>query len=226
MSQDSLPAGRIEALFTAKDGSYRFSRWGRPIAPVVFGVDDETLGHLKDAMGTVLGVADMGFVETDPELGANLMMFFCQDWDELDMVPNLDKLLPDFDILKGSLKRTGATQYRTFSFDENGAIKVCIVLLRYDEHMAETPVQTLGVGQMTQCILLWGDAAFDEDSPIAIVPGNGMCIVKPSYAAVIRAAYDPSLPPSATDTSHAMRLAARAGKLLEGLEDDAEDAPV
>ncbi len=216
-----LSPGRVEDLFTTSDGTYRFSRWGRPIAPVVFGIDDETLGQLKDAMAFVVGIANMEFAETDPELGANLMVFFCQDWDELDLVPNLDKLLPDFAVLKASLKRTEANQYRTFSFDENGAIKVCIMLLRFDEHMADTTVQTLGVGQMTQCLLLWGDEAFEDDSPIAIVPQNGMCIVKPGYAAVIRAAYDPALPPSATDSTHAMRLAARAKMLLKDLPDDA-----
>jgi len=220
LTDTPLNAGRVEQLFTAKDGTYRFSRWGREIAPVVFGVDDDTLGHLKDAMAAVVGIANMKFAETDPELGSNLMFFFCTDWDELDMVPNLDKLLPDFDILKASLKRSGANQYRTFSFDQNGGIRVCIVLLRFDEHMAETTIQTLGVGQMTQCILLWGDEVFDADSPIAIIPQNGMCIVKPNYAAVIRAAYDPTMPPSATDASHAMRLAARAELLLEDLEDE------
>lgn len=220
MSDIPLNAGRVEQLFTAKDGTYRFSRWGREIAPVVFGVDDVTLDHLKDAMAEVVGIANMKFTETDPELGSNLMMFFCQDWDELDMVPNLDKLLPDFDILKASLKRSGANQYRTFSFDDNGGIRVCIVLLRYDEHMADTPIQTIGVGQMTQCVLLWGDEAFTADTPIGIIPQNGICIVKPNYAALIRAAYDPTMPPSATDASHAMRLAARAELLLEDMVDD------
>lgn len=217
MSDKPLTAGRVEEIFTTSEGAYRFSRWGRPIAPVVFGIDDDTLGHLKDAMASVALIAGLEFVETDPELGSNLMMFFCSDWDELDMVPNLDQLLPDFEILKSSLKRTNANQYRTFSFDETGAIKVCIVLLRFDEHMAETSVQTMGVGQMAQCILLWGDEAFEDDSPIAIVPENAMCIVKPDYAALISAAYDPSLPPSSTDASHAMRLAARSKKLLEDI---------
>jgi len=220
LSDQPLNAGRVEQLFTAKDGTYRFSRWGREIAPVVFGVDDVTLDHLKDAMTEVANIANMKFAETDPELGSNLMMFFCTDWDELDMVPNLDKLLPDFEILKSSLKRSDANQYRTFSFDDTGGIRVCIVLLRFDEHMADTTIQTLGVGQMAQCILLWGDEAFAQDSPIAIVPQNGMCVVKPNYAAVIRAAYDVTLPPSATDTSHAMRLAARAELLLEDAEDE------
>lgn len=222
MSDTPLSASRIEGLFTAQNGSYRFSRWGRQIAPVVFGVDDTTLGHLKDAMASVVGIANMKFAETDPELGANLMFFFCQDWDELDMVPNLDQLLPDFDILKTSLKRSGANQYRSFSFDENGAIRVCIVLLRYDEHMAESSIQTIGVGQMTQCILLWGDEAFKDESPIALIPANGICIVKLNYAAVIRAAYDAALPPSATDSSHAIRLEARARLMLENMESSDE----
>lgn len=220
MSDTPLNAGRVQDLFTAKDGTYRFSRWGRPIAPVIFGVDDDTLSHLKDAMSDVVGIANMKLAETDPELGANLMIFFCQDWDELDFVPNLDKMLPDFEILKASLKRSGANQYRTFTFDDNGAIQLCVALLRYDEHMAQTSIQTLATGQMTQSILLWGDEAFADDSPIAMIPQNGICIVKPNYAAVIRAAYDPNLPPSATDASHAMRLAARAGLLLEDLADD------
>jgi len=219
VSDFALNAGQVENLFKDRDGGYRFSRWGREIAPVVFGVDDDTLGHLKDAMAEVMLIANMEFAETDPELGANLMFFFCTDWDELDMVPNLDKLLPDFEILKSSLKRSGANQYRSFSFDDNGAIKVCIVLLRFDEHMAETTIQTLGVGQMAQCILLWGDDAFDGVTPIAIVPQSAMCVVKPNFAAVIRAAYDPTMPPSSADNSHAMRLAARAELILEELED-------
>lgn len=220
MSDKPLSAGRVEELFTTRDGEYRFSRWGRQIAPVVFGIDDDTLGHLKDAMQSVVAITGQTFAETDPELGANLMVFFCSDWDELQMVPNLDQLIPDFGVLLASLKRGGANQYRNFTFDENGAIRVCIVLLRYDEHMADTSVQALGVGQMLQCLLLWGEDAFEDDSPIAVVPPNGLCIVKPAYEALIAAAYDPALPPSAIDASHAMRMAARAGQMLDGAGDD------
>lgn len=219
LTDQPLSSGRVEDLFTAKDGNYRFSRWGRSIAPVVFGIDDDTLSHLKDAMQSVVHITGGAFAETDPEFGANLMIFFCQDWDELDMVPNLDKMIPDFDILKTSLKRSGANQYRTFSFDDTGAIRVCIVLLRYDSAMADTTVQALGVGQMLQCILLWGDDAFDAETPIGILPQNGLCLVKPEYAAVIRAAYDPALPPSSTEKSHALRLSARAQKLLDEGDD-------
>ena len=33
----------VARLFTRADGSYLFARWGRPIAPVVFGVEEETV---------------------------------------------------------------------------------------------------------------------------------------------------------------------------------------
>ena len=66
----------IEALFTRNDGSYGFARWGRPIAPIVFGVQDETLGIVKGAIEAVVTLAGHQMAETDPELGANLMVFF------------------------------------------------------------------------------------------------------------------------------------------------------
>ena len=40
----------IEAQFTRKDGTYLFARWGRPIAPIAFGIDDATLATLKGAI--------------------------------------------------------------------------------------------------------------------------------------------------------------------------------
>ena len=46
----TLSLQEIEDLFTREDGSYQFSRWGRSIAPVVFGVNDDILAALKAAM--------------------------------------------------------------------------------------------------------------------------------------------------------------------------------
>jgi hypothetical protein len=44
---------QIEAHFTRSDGSYLCARWGRPIVPVVFGVDDATLAVVKGAIEAV-----------------------------------------------------------------------------------------------------------------------------------------------------------------------------
>jgi hypothetical protein len=43
----------VEALFTRSDGSFLFARWGRAIAPVVFGVDEATLATVKGAIEAV-----------------------------------------------------------------------------------------------------------------------------------------------------------------------------
>ena len=77
---ETLTPDEIEALFTRADGEFLFTRWGRPIAPVVFGVEDATLGTVKGALEAVVTLAGHEMAETDPELGANLMIFFFRDW--------------------------------------------------------------------------------------------------------------------------------------------------
>jgi len=202
---------QIQALFTRSDGSYTCARWGRPIAPIVFGVDDQTLATVKGALEAVVALAGHQMVETDPELGANLMMFFFRDWDELPEVPDLDRLVPDLVPLVERLKAVDANQYRIFRFDEAGAIKASFVFLRMDKELSKVPAETLALSQIVQTILLWSDTAFGDASPLAKVPETGAVILRPDIAGVIRAAYDPVLPALAQDASHAMRLAARLG---------------
>ena len=196
-----------EALFTRSDGSYLFARWGRPLAPVVFGVEPESLPVLKGAFEAVAQLAGIGTAETDPELGSNLMVFFCRDWSELAEVPNLDRLVPELDALVARLQEADANQYRIFRFDEAGAIRACFVFLRMDDHLADIPAATLALGQAAQCILLWSDTAFTDRPALAAGPEGA--ILRPEIGDVIRAAYDPVMPSHATDPSHAMRLDAR-----------------
>ena len=200
----------IEALFTRSDGKYGFARWGRPIAPIVFGVQDETLSIVKGALEAVVTLAGHHMAETDPELGSNLMMFFFRDWDELLDVPDLDKLIPELGPLVGKLKAAEANQYRLFRFDQNGAIKAAFVFLCMDTAMSKLPAETLALQQVAQTVLLWSDTAFRSQSPLAVTEG-GATILRPDIADVIRAAYDPVLPVAAQDASHALRMFARLG---------------
>ncbi|HKK85805.1 MAG TPA: hypothetical protein VJ942_09810 [Roseovarius sp.] len=200
---------QIEALFTRADGSYLFARWGRPIAPIVFGVDDATLSTVKGAVEAVTVLAGHQMAETDPELGVNLMFFFFHDWEELREVPDLDRLVPDLAPLVDKLIAADANQYRIFRFDEAGAIKAAFVFLRMDENLSKVPAETLALSQMVQTIVLWSDMAFQDRSPLASVPEKDTVILRPDIAEVIRAAYDPVMPAVAEDSSHALRLAAR-----------------
>lgn len=198
---------QIEMLFTRRDGHYLCARWGRPIVPVVFGVDDATLATVKGAVEAVVVLAGHRMAETDPELGANLMVFFFRDWAELPQVPNLDRLVPDLGPLCERLAAAGANQYRFFRFDEAGAIKAAFVFLRMDAALSELPAEVLALNEAVQVILLWGEGAFAETSPLA--QAEGRVILRPEIAGVIQAAYQPSLPPVARDASHALRMAAR-----------------
>ncbi|WP_089994299.1 hypothetical protein [Cognatiyoonia koreensis] len=199
----------VADLFTRADGSYLFARWGRPLVPVVFGVDEPTLSVFKGAIEAVVTLADHKMAETDPELGANLMVFFCNAWDELPEVPHLDKLVPDLLPLVARLKGADANQYRIFRFDEANAIKAAFVFIRMDTHLQTVSADTLALSQAVQTILLWSDRAFTDHSPLAAV--NDKTVLRPEIAQVIRAAYDPVMPSVAHDASHALRLAARIG---------------
>lgn len=200
---------QIEQLFTRKDGSYAFARWGRPIVPVVFGVEEETLKVVKGAVEAVATLAGAKMDELDPELGANLMFFFFRDWDELLAVPDLGRLIPDLEALVARLKAADASQYRAFRFDDQGAIQAAFVFLRMTGEMADIPAETLALTQSVQVMLMWGDLAFAEVSPLAVLPETGATILRPEIAGVIAAAYDRMMPPSADDKSHALRLFAR-----------------
>ena len=204
-----MTADEIEMLFTRDSGKFAFSRWGRALAPVVFGVEDRTLSTVKGAIEAVCQLAGHEMAETDPELGSNFMWFFFNDWAELPKVPGLDRLVPDLEPLVARLQAADANQYRVFRFDGAGAIQACFVFLRMDKHLLKVPAQTLALSQVVQSMLLWSDLAFRERSPLAVA--GETTVLRPDIAALIRAAYDPVLPAAADDPSHALRLSARIG---------------
>ncbi|CUH43192.1 hypothetical protein [Ruegeria atlantica] len=197
----------IQSLFTRESGEFLFARWGRPIVPIVFGVEEETLTTVKGAFEAVVSLADHKMAETDPELGANCMVFFFRDWKELLEVPDLDRLVPDLAPLVDRLIAADANQYRVFRFEEDGAIRAAFVFLRMDEELSKVPAETLALSQVVQTILLWSDTAFRTQSPLAVA--GEATILRPEIAGLIRAAYDPVLPGASQDPAHALRLFAR-----------------
>ena len=206
----ALSHSEIEAMFTRGDGRFVFARWGRPIAPVVFGVEAETLGVIKGAFEAVCMLAGHTMAETDPELGSNVMVFFCRDWQELTGVPDLDRLVPDLEARVAALQAQEANQYRLFRFDRAGAIQACFVFLRMDADLRAMSAEALALGQVVQLMLLWSEAAFAERSALAIA--GDTLVLRPEIAELIRVAYDPVLPDVAEDASHALRLAARLSR--------------
>ncbi|MGB0969013.1 MAG: hypothetical protein ACPGUX_12570 [Halocynthiibacter sp.] len=205
-----MTADEIEQLFTRSSGDYVFARWGRPIVPVVFGVDDATVAVLKGAIEAVVTVAGHQMAETDPELGTNLMVFFIQDWNELLETPNMDQLIPDLEATVGRLQGANASQYRAFRFDDDNAIQACFAFVRMDDALGQLPAETIALSVMVQAIVLWSDTAFQNSSPLANL-SEGQTILKPEISGIITAAYDENMPVAARETSHALRLAARLG---------------
>ncbi len=198
---------QVQMLFTRADGQYLFARWGRAIVPVVFGLDDATLPVMKGALEAVVGLAGHEIAAADPELGANLMVFFFRDWAELPEVPNLEQLIPDLGPLCARLSAAGANQYRAFRFDPAGAIKAAFVFVRMDAALDAVPADVLALSQAVRVMLLWSDRAFADRAPL--VDAGAGAQLHPEIAALIRAAYAPLMPAVARDAAHAYRLAAR-----------------
>jgi hypothetical protein len=211
-------ADRIASHFTRSDGTFRFSRWTRPLVPVVFGTDPAGEAIFTEALRAVAGLGGLPLAASDPELGANFLVFFCAGWDDLAAAPGLARLVPDLDRLLSVLKASGANQYRIFGFAPDGAIRLCLVLLRYDADLQRVSAQTLAVSQAVQALLLWSDTAFTAVSPVAVLQPAGRGVVKPWHADLLRAAYDPTLPDTADDPAFALRLSARMARLQAARE--------
>jgi hypothetical protein len=206
----TLSCDAVTGLFTRSDGSYLFARWGRPVAPIAFGAEDATIATFRGAAEAMSALTGHPMAQTDPELGANLMLFFLREWDELRHVPHLGRLIPELEALLVRLEGADANQYRAFRFDERGAIRACFVFLRIDAELSAVPAETLALAQMAQSWLLWSETAFRDASPLALA--RGVAVLRPDIAELMRAAYDPVLPEMATDPSHALRLHARMGR--------------
>jgi len=193
----------IQALFTAPDGAYSFARWGRPVAPVVFGVEDDTLDVIRSAIRSLASLAGAEMGEADAELGANFMLFFFREWDELAEVPDLGEILPDLPALLKRLKQADAQSYRSFRFDKGGAIKACFAFVRMGGPLAEMPADALAMGEALGALLTWAKTPpLMRDESGEVGPG-------PEIARLLAAAYDRTMPDSARDASHALRLWAR-----------------
>lgn len=189
-----MTAEEIAALFTRPDGTFLCARWGRPVAPVIFGLSDESLRVFRGAIRAGFAHAGHPVADTDAEMGANLMLFFVRDWTDLAGIPDLDRLTGMADLLE-RLRRAEADQYRVFRFDADGGIRACLGFLRISGALADSHPAHLAEALFMRCALTFAGN---------VVPSAPM-------AALIRAAYAPVLPVAAADPSHALRLAARMG---------------
>lgn len=206
-----MEASEIERCFATPDGGYAFARWNRPIAPVIFGVDDQSLPVLKGGIEAVAKLAGVEVAETDPELGSNMMVFFIREWDELTATPSMNRLVPKLADAVGNLKAADAAQYRFFRYDDDGAIRAAFLFVRLTDDMARQPAESIALVNAVQMILTWGPGAFAATSPIGVHQESEAVVLKPEFADLIRAAYDPVMPVAANDSVHALRMAVRVG---------------
>jgi len=213
----TLSEDEIKDLFTQTDGTYQFARWSRPIAPVVFGVNDDILKGLRAAIEATVGITGQKLADVDPELGTNFMWVFVREWDELLVLPDIEKLIPNLNQKLVEIKKSNSNSYRYLTFDPDGGIMFACVIIRPMGDYAKQSVSAIGSAETMLTLATFGKKAFANESPLAMIPENKVIVVKPKYAAVIRAAYEETMPVRAIDASHALRIKARADKLIKDL---------
>ena len=203
-------AERIQRLFGGDQ--FKFARWGGPISPVVVGLDDKGCKLFEEAIGAVAEVAGARIEEIDPEMGANFMVYVMSDWAHAARAPNLPNFLPDLPALIQRLTEANANRYRVFAFDDAGAIRAAITLLRYDEQMQAAPVDYIALTEAALGMLVYDEAGVAADRPVVMArfeDDDARAIMSPWHAMLLRAAYDPAIPAGSKDPALAMRLAAR-----------------
>ncbi|MGB0960929.1 MAG: hypothetical protein ACPGVK_11830 [Halocynthiibacter sp.] len=205
----------VTALFTHANNQYRFARWERPIAPIVFGVEDQTLQIVKGAIEAMAVLVGHQMAETDPELGSNFYVFFIRDWSELTDTPNMDQLIPELENVVGRLQVANATQYRAFRFEDTGAIQAAFLFVRMTDEMQDVPADLIAIEQAVRGLCLWSETAF-KDRAFFMRDDEGHMALAPEIAAIAAAAYDRVMPVAADDASHGLRLFARLDASVTG----------
>lgn len=207
-------ADRIRALFHRAPidpegpARFQFARWGKPIAPAFCGLTDESEAVMREGFAAAAALAGLELAEEDPDLGANILVCVVERWSALPRTPGLVALIPDLAGLIVLLEAADRNQHRLVSFEPDGGLRLCVILLRYDDGMARLSGASLALGQALQALLYWSDEAFLCESPVTLRRG-GKPIVKPRFARLLKAAYAPETPIASEDPALADALAER-----------------
>ncbi|MEX2518471.1 MAG: hypothetical protein WD969_03965 [Paracoccaceae bacterium] len=209
-------AARIRRLFGDEGReTFKFARWGCAIAPAVIGLDEPGGRLFGEAIKLVANVAGVQMEDIDQEMGANFLIYVMQDWAHASRAPNLPGFLPDLPALIERLQAASANRYRVFAFDDQGAIRAAITLLRYDDQMRAAPVDYIAMTEAALGMLVYDEAGVAADRPVVMTrldeDGEARAALSPWHARLLRAAYDPAIPAGSKDPALALRLAARLG---------------
>lgn len=216
MLKRETEAERIQRLFTGRDGRFRFARWAQPLAPAVFNADGYGAKMMREALGGVAKLGGLWLAESDPRIGANVYVFFCDCWDEAREAA-ARRTPPSADLCQLAPRLFGvdADCHRAFGFDASGAIRLCALFIRDDAESQRLKAQTTAAFEALRSILLWSEDAFAEGPPVDIIAAEERATISQWHADLVRAAYDPSIPAASTDPAQADRIAARMRALRE-----------
>ncbi len=186
---------------------------GRPLVPVVFGVEDASLAVFKGAFEAVVALAGHRMAETDPELGANLMVFCFREWGELLEVKDLPAGAGAGDA-GGEAGGGGGEPVPDLPLSMRRARSGGLRLPEDGCGACGDGSGDAGAGRR-RC-RRWCSGRIGRLTDFSPCAGWGPGDPAPGDRAVIRAGYDPVMPVMARDASMRQRLAARTAQADAG----------
>ena len=201
---------QIAAYFTKPNGDFLFRRWGTPIVPHVFGPTAPESDQIYRAFETISSVSGHPFVRSPDGAGMNLTFFFVNEASDMMRLPGSEGFLGMLAMLVKHLTAGKAALRRNFTTDSaTGAINQMTMIARTKSWLRHDPPNVLAL-RLTLLTHLTLAMTRGPEAPL-LDPGAPGGLHR-NLAAILRVAYDPSLPDASTDPAICTQIAALIAK--------------
>ena len=196
----------IARYFTRSDGTFLFKRWAIPMVPGVFGsaapdhkLLEATFAKTEDLTGhSIKNHADGSAM--------NASLWFVDNFGDLLKIPGTGGLLGALGGIVKSLRKSSPIFRRSITDDAaTGGIGQMAFITQMSRFAPDRPLDERVLRLVLQTQLCW---AIGGRFPGLMTDGpNGTQVLSPEALAILRVAYDPSLPHVSTDPALAVQIA-------------------
>jgi hypothetical protein len=196
----------IAAYFTKPNGEFLFRRWASPIVPHAFGPTAPESEVLYQAFDTISALSGHPVVRAPDGVGMNLTFFFINEASDMMKLPGAEGFLGMLAMLVKQLMSGKSALRRNFTTDDKtGAISQMTMIARTSGWLRHHPPESLALRLAVLTHLTWALRRDQKAPPLLVADAPGG--VHPNVAAILRVAYDPSLPDASTDKALCTQIA-------------------
>ena len=192
-----LDRSELSAYFLQGPGAFHFARWNRPLELAILAPSEATTRSYESSFGAALDrVCTWSGQSWRMQSGArppNLVFVFVQKWVDLATL-SMDLFGPlAIPNLINKMTESGATQFRTFSYGEDGSLASAFGFYNMSSRLRDYPTERIALAQSLLTHANFGPGALK--APIVTLEGVRW---SPSddFRQVLQAAYSIDTPAS------------------------------